>query len=211
MDNSVFGGYTWEGLANLSKATASRGGLETEGLPERDTVVWMIEWGTMPTHSLQPFINENTGLVLCIASVKKGFKFLFLMSFIHLRSYLSYYFPLGWAYYWTSCPKVTESRPDNGLRLQMSLSFSQQALALKVGSFRWTFCMIAASSFSSGFLCLEYSSSLNWNDWLDISLQSSCITIFVCIFSCQKLATCHNYQFGSWNEKSVQYKRDLKT
>lgn len=43
MDNSVFGGYRQEGLANLSKATASRGGLESEGLPERDTVVWMIE------------------------------------------------------------------------------------------------------------------------------------------------------------------------
>lgn len=43
MDNSVFGGYRREGLADLSKAKASRGGLEAEGLPERDTVVWMIE------------------------------------------------------------------------------------------------------------------------------------------------------------------------
>lgn len=52
MGDSVFGGYGQEGLADMSIAKASRGGLETEELPERDTVVWMIEWGTMPTHSL---------------------------------------------------------------------------------------------------------------------------------------------------------------
>lgn len=43
MDNSVFGGYRREGLADLFQAKASRGGLEAEGLPKRDTVVWMIE------------------------------------------------------------------------------------------------------------------------------------------------------------------------
>lgn len=43
MDNSVFGGYGQEGLADLSTTKASRGGLEADGLPERDTVVWMIE------------------------------------------------------------------------------------------------------------------------------------------------------------------------
>lgn len=43
MDNSVFGEHRREDLADLSKAKASRGGLEAEGLPERDTVVWMIE------------------------------------------------------------------------------------------------------------------------------------------------------------------------
>lgn len=31
------------GLADLSEGTASGGGLETEGLPKRDTVIWMIE------------------------------------------------------------------------------------------------------------------------------------------------------------------------
>lgn len=39
MDKSVFGGYRREGLADLSKPKASRGGLEVERLPERDTVV----------------------------------------------------------------------------------------------------------------------------------------------------------------------------
>lgn len=43
MDNSVFGGYRREGLADLSQAKVSRGGLEAEGLPKRDTVVGMIE------------------------------------------------------------------------------------------------------------------------------------------------------------------------
>lgn len=60
MDNSVFGGYRREGLADLSKAKASRGGLEAEGLPERDTVVWMIERGTMPTHSLRSHLSMKT-------------------------------------------------------------------------------------------------------------------------------------------------------
>lgn len=60
MDNSVFGDYRREGLADLSEAKASRGGLEAEGLPERDTVVWMIERGTMPTHSLRSHLSMKT-------------------------------------------------------------------------------------------------------------------------------------------------------
>lgn len=66
MDNSVFGGYRREGLADLSQAKASRGGLEAEGLPKRDTVVWMIEWGTMPTHSLRSHLSMKTQNLLSI-------------------------------------------------------------------------------------------------------------------------------------------------
>lgn len=60
MDNSVFGGYRREGLADLSQAKVNRGGLEAEGLPKRDTVVGMIEWGTMPTPSLCSHLSMKT-------------------------------------------------------------------------------------------------------------------------------------------------------
>lgn len=70
MDNSVFGCSCLQGLAERSRTKASRAGLEAEGLPQRDTVVWMIERGIVPTLSrslspsplsllLQPFINEK--------------------------------------------------------------------------------------------------------------------------------------------------------
>lgn len=216
MDNSVLGGYGREVLADMSIAKASRGGLEAEGLPERDTVVWMIEWGTMPTHSPQPFINENTGLLLHRASAKEGCRFLFSLWVFYVSVYV-YHLISPWGGAITALPW----RLGNVVQimaclrgLQLNLSLSQKALALGAGRARWTFCMIAASSFPSS---LSYSSPLNKKivpyepKWTTEYIRTVTLhATSVCVFKCQKLATCHNCQFTSWNEKSVQSKWDKK-
>ena len=109
-------------------------------------------------HSLspQPFINENTGFVLHAASAKRrdaDFSFSVSVSYVSVSAYLLIS-PRDGAI--TALPR----RLGNLVQimaclrgLQLSLSVSQKALALEVGRARWTFGMIAASSFSSGFFC----------------------------------------------------------
>lgn len=80
-DNSVFGGYKREDLADLSDAKASRGRLG-DGRTPRESYCCLDDRVRHTAHSLcpQPFINGNTRRVLRIASAQAGCRFLLSLS-----------------------------------------------------------------------------------------------------------------------------------